>query len=426
MPSLAEVRENLYAKRAEMFKIREEAGPDLDMNAVTLIDGDSTAKVAEIRRRESEINELGAEFERLDNARLMMEANDREYKRMIEPANPMIHASANGSGHGSGHGAAGGSGREPSLRNAIMQSKSYQAFRAGTNDSFQIELPYTDVKALITLTTITPQNIRRPDMVELALEERTVSDLMLQGGVDRSVVEYYEETAFTNNATMTAEGVAKTESDFTTALRSDTVRKVAHWLQATTEALADIPFLETQMRGRLAFGVRRKEEQQILSGDGTGQNILGVLNRSGIQTQAVGGAVTAMDAVYIAMQKIRGSAGLGFAEPTGIVMHPSNWTNIKLTKTADGIYLYGAPADEGVDRLWGLTIRQTTGITAGTALVGAFRPHSEILRREGITIRMSEEHASFAIENKVLLVAESRLGLAVYRPSAFCTVTALP
>jgi HK97 family phage major capsid protein len=238
------------------------------------------------------------------------------------------------------------------------------------------------------------------------------------------VVEYYEETTFTNNATMTAEGAAKTESDLGFTLRSDTVRKVAHWLQATTEALADVPFLESQMRGRLAFGVRRKEEQQILSGDGTGQNILGILNRSGIQTQAKGADAT-MDAVYKAIQKVRGASGAGFAEPTGMVFHPNDWTEIKLTKSTDGIYLYGSPSDEAADRLWGMTVRQTTGITEGTALVGAFRPHAEILRREGITIRMSDEHASFAIENKVLLIAESRLGLAVYRPSAFATVTGI-
>lgn len=415
MTSLADVRERLHAKRQEMYQIRQEAGPDLDMAAITLIEGDSQAKVAEIRRRESEINELASEFDRLDNARLVMEANDRAFQSSSEPATRMVFGGKSGGAPASSH---------ATLRDVILQNKSYQAFKQGAQ-TFSIDMPTTDFKALITLTTVTPQNLRRPDVVDMALEERTVSDLMLQGQVDRGVVEYYEETTFTNNATMTAEGVAKTESDLGVTLRSDTVRKVAHWLQATKESLDDVPFLESMIRGRLAFGVRRKEEQQILSGDGTGQNILGILNRSGIQTTAVGGATTNIDAVYIAMQKIRGSAGAGFAEPTGVVMHPTNFTAIKLSKTTDGIYLYGTPSEEGPDRIWGLPIRQTTGITANTALVGAFRPHAEILRREGITIFMSTEHASFAIENKVLLVGESRLGLAVYRPSAFSTVTAM-
>lgn len=419
MSSLADVRERLNAKRQELFQIRREAGPDFDMAAITSIEGNSEEKVAEIRRRETEINELGAEFDRLDVARRALESNEKAYT----DANK-VGQSPNFGGGGSP--ASQHADVAKSVRNLFTQSKSYQAFRAGNSPTFSVEMPFTDMKALITLTTVTPQNLRRDGFIDLALEERTVSDLMLQGDVDRGVVEYYEETAFTNNATMTAEGTTKTESDFTMTLRSDTVRKVAHWLQATKESLADVPFLESQMRGRLAFGVRRKEEQQILTGDGTGQNILGIINRSGIQTQAVGGALSTMDAVYTAMQKVRGSAGSGFAEPTAMVVHPANWTNIKLTKTADGIYLYGSPADEGVDRLWGLTVRQTTGMTQGTAVLGAFRPYAEILRRENVNVMLSTEHSTFMIDNKVLLVAESRLGLAVYRPSAFCTVTSMP
>lgn len=415
MTSLTEVRERLHAKRQELLQIRQEAGPDLDMAAITSLEGDSHAKVAEIRRREAEVGELAGEFERLDNVRLMMDANDRALKVSSEPLTGMVFNGKSGGHQQSPRGA---------LRDIIMQSKSYQAFRQGA-PTFQIELPAVDFKTLITLTTVSPQNFRQPDPVTTALEERTVMDLLLQGQVDRGVVEYYEETTWTNNATMTAEGTAKTESDLAYTLRSDTVRKVAHWLQATKESLDDVSWLESQIRGRLAFGVRRKEEEQILSGDGTGQNIQGILNRSGIQTQAVAGAVTNIDAIYLAMQKVRGSAGAGFAEPTGVVMHPTNFSAIKLAKTTDGIYLYGTPAEEGPDRVWGLTVRQTTGITAGTGLVGAFRPHAEVLRREGITVMMSTEHASFAIENKVAFIGESRLGLAVYRPSAFCTVTGM-
>jgi HK97 family phage major capsid protein len=170
--------------------------------------------------------------------------------------------------------------------------------------------------------------------------------------------------------------------------------------------------------------VRRKEEQQLLSGSGAGQELRGLLNRSGLQTQAKGADPTP-DAIYKAMQKIRGAAGLGFAEPTAVVFHPNDWTEIKLLRTADGIYLWGNPSDEGPDRIWGLPVRQTTGIAEGTALVGAFRPHAEVIRREGITITLSTEHASYFVENKVAILAEERLALAVYRPSAFCTVTGI-
>jgi HK97 family phage major capsid protein len=185
-----------------------------------------------------------------------------------------------------------------------------------------------------------------------------------------------------------------------------------------------VSFLEGQIRNRLAFFVRRIEEQQLLGGDGTPPNLRGILNRSGIQTQAKGADPTP-DTVYKAMQLIRGAAGAGFAEPTGVVFHPNDWTAIKLLRTADGIYIWGSPSEDGPDRIWGLPVRQTTAMTENTGLVGAFRPHAEVIRREGVTVTLSTEHSTYFVENKVAILAESRLALAVYRPSAFATCTGI-
>jgi HK97 family phage major capsid protein len=207
-------------------------------------------------------------------------------------------------------------------------------------------------------------------------------------------------------------------------LRTDTARKIATWIPATKESLDDVSWLESQIRGRLAYMVRRQEESQILNGDGNAPNLLGILNRSGIQTQAKGADPTP-DTVYKAMQKIRGAGGAGFAEPTAFVVHPNDWTDIKLLRTADGMYIWGNPSDEGPDRIWSMAVRQTTAITEGTGLVGAFTPYAEVMRREGITITLSTEHSTYFIENKVALLAEERLALAVYRPSAFATCTGI-
>jgi HK97 family phage major capsid protein len=64
-------------------------------------------------------------------------------------------------------------------------------------------------------------------------------------------------------------------------------------------------------------------------------------------------------------------------------------------------------------------------MSQNTALVGAFRPHAEVIRREGIQITLSTEHSTFFVENKVAILAEERLALAVYRASAFATVTGI-
>lgn len=416
MSSLVQLREEMAQKQRELHDIFNEAGPDLDMDKVTSIYGDSAYKAAEIDRRNRELAELGQEKDRLEKIAAINDLNEAKMQMANEPTNrPQF------SGNGGGP-------NKPSfqpqhLKQTLQQDRNYKSFREGMVRSVTMELPAADFKTLITLSTLNVQADRR-GTVAMALEDRTVADLMLQGTTDNNTIEYYEETTVTNSAATVAEGGTKPESALAWTLRTENVRKIATWIPATSEALSDISFLESQIRGRIAFMVQRTEEAQLLTGDGNAPNLRGILNRSGIQTQAKGSDPTP-DSIYKAMQLIRGAGGSGFAEPTAVVLHPNDWTDIKLLRTADGMYIWGNPSDEGPDRIWGLPVRQTTAITQNTGLVGAFRPYAEVLRREGITITLSTEHSTYFIENKVAILAEERLALAVYRPSAFCTVTGI-
>jgi HK97 family phage major capsid protein len=423
MGSLTDVREELAAKRRDLHNLFQEAGPDLDMSKVTSIYGTSEEKAAEIRSRNDALTALGQEHDRLALLDMIAKQNEVEHKRLNEAGSSL----ALGGGDG-GAGKATGQLQPRHLRELIAGNKGYKAFRDGTQRSVTIDIPAADFKTLVTLATINRPNERR-DVVAMALEERTVADLMLEGATDANTLEYFEETTFTNNAATVGESAqgapaTKPESAMGFTLRQESIRKIAHFIPATSEALADVSFLESTIRGRLAFGVQRAEEVQLLSGDGNAPNLRGLLNRTGIQTQAKGADPTP-DAIYKAMQLIRGAAGAGFAEPSAVVMHPNDWTDIKLLRTADGIYIWGNPSDEGPDRIWGLPVRQTTAMTQNTALVGAFRPHAEVIRRQGIQITLSTEHSTFFVENKVAILAEERLGLAVYRAAAFATVTGI-
>jgi hypothetical protein len=419
MASLVEIREELTEKRKYLHDLWLEAGPDIDMGRVTSLNGDSDAKVAEFQRLQRELTDLGQKYDRLALVEAVAQQNETEYKRLTEPVGgpPMPGGSSNGRGSSPVP-------YQPKrLRQYIADHRGYKEFKAGQRTTVVLDIPEYDFKTLITLTTVNAQASRLAP-VDMALEERTVSDLMGQGSTDNNTIEYYEETTFTNAAATVAEGTAKAESAIAWTLRTENVRKIAHWIPATKESLDDVSFLESTIRTRLAFGVQRTEETQLLTGDGTAPNLRGIINRSGIQTQAKAADPTP-DAIYRAMQKVRGAAGSGFAEPDAVVLHPNDWTDIKLLRTTDGIYIWGNPSDEGPDRIWGKQVRQTTGMTEGTGLTGAFRAHAQVIRREGVTVTLSTEHASYFIENKVAILAESRLALAVFRPSAFATITGI-
>lgn len=418
-PTLAEKREELAAKQDQLGAIFKKYD---DVASITPEDA------AEIKRRNDELTTLGKEVDGLESLASISEKNRAEVDRLNRPVSGMVHPTGSGKQNGQG------SVEVKSLGEILRASAEYQAFASGRikTASFEItaaelrlmalEAKYgPEAKTLMTLTTINNPATRRPGIVESAQETATVRDLMLPGTTDNNALTYMEETTFTNAAATVAEGAAKPESALAFTERTDNVRKIATWIPATRELLADVKGIESYIRGRLMFMVTRTEEVQLLKGDGIAPNILGVQVRVGVQTQAKG-ADSVPAAVYKAMTKIR---TIAFSEPTAVVFHPNDWQDVRLLTTADGIFIWGPPMDPGPERIWGLPIRVTTGETENTALVGAFRPMAQVFERESITVTVSTEHSTYFTENKVAILAEERLALAVYSPASFCTVTGI-
>lgn len=405
MSKLVEVRDKLAAKRRELAEIFAKY-PELDMPAEVAQD---------IKARNSELTDLGKEYDDLRAVDAAREANAKALEDDRRPAARMPTPQGNG--------------RQPEAKSMLQileEDKGYEALRRGEVKEARIFIPDSawdgaEVKTLITSSDLSIVADRRPLVVESVQPRILVSDMMLQGTASGPSITYLEETTFTNNAAETAEGGTKPESALDWTERTETIRKIPTWIPVTDETLEDVPRAQQQITGRLRYMVERRREAQLIVGDGVAPNLLGLLNRSGVQTQAKGADPTP-DAFYKAMIKIMVNAD---ADPDGIVIHPFDWQDIRLLRTADGIYIWGSPAEAGPERLWGLTVRKTTGITENTGLVGAFKPFSEFIRRKGIEVIISTEHSTFAVENKVAIIAEERVGLAVYRGAAFCRVTGI-
>lgn len=299
------------------------------------------------------------------------------------------------------------------LKSVPQGGRGYYGFRG--------EIGELAIKTLITSADLTPLEDRRPGIVPSAQEMATVADLMLSGTTTAQKVTYYEETTFTNSAATVDEGAAKPESALDFTLREDNVRKIATWVPVTDEMMEDIPAFESYLRGRLAFMVKRREEAQLLTGDGTGTNILGLYNRSGVQT-VTGYGLSTIDSILKGISLVQSVA---FVEPTALVVHPNDWFDIRTSKDLNGQYLLGpATLDPNTVRPWGLQVRVTSAATQNTGLVGAFN-QAQVYRRSGIAVAISTENEDYFVKNKVAVRAEERLALAVYRPASFCKVEAI-
>jgi HK97 family phage major capsid protein len=311
----------------------------------------------------------------------------------------------------------------------------------------------TDMKALVTGASSTSggafvQNDRFATLTDLVGErELTVRDLVTKGTTVSDTVEYVRVTSKTNAAAPVAEATSaaapttgassgaaltlnpgggyKPESALALEVVSTTVKTIAHWIPITKRAASDAGQVRTLIDNFLRYGLNEELEDQILSGDGTGENFDGIMAAgSGIQTVGSGG--TDIDAIVDAIKAVR---VLGRRRPTALVINPDDWYSEGFLLAKNGVnggYLIGDPraSIDQLNTLWGLQVVVSTAITAGTALVGDFR-QSVLWEREGIDVLVSDQHADFFTRNLLAILAEMRAAFGILDPQAFCSVTAV-
>jgi HK97 family phage major capsid protein len=260
-----------------------------------------------------------------------------------------------------------------------------------------------------------------PGVVELGTQRLTVADLVARGTTTLGAVPYIKESSFANAATTVAENGEKPEATFATEEVIAPVKKIAVVGRVSDELFADYPAMQSYVDGRLRYMVAAKEEDQILNGNGTGSNLTGILNTSGVlfQNSATG---TLIDNIHQAITKVRAE---GFFEPDAIVIHPNDWQSLRLAKDNDDQYYSQGPfAQIGGNSIWGLPAVITTAIAEGTQLVGAFRLGAQLFYKNGVTVEASNSDGDDFTYNRMAIRVEERVALAVFRPTAFCAIYA--
>ena len=312
-------------------------------------------------------------------------------------------------------------GRPQSLGEQFVNNEAVRAFLAKTNPRGRVDVTFN--AAITSVTTNTDgaagdlvQNTRLPGVVALPQRRLTVRDLISPGRMDGSTLEYVKETGFTNKAAPVAEGATKPESSMKFDLVTTSAKVIAHWVKASRQILDDASQLQSIVDQRLRYGLAYVEEQQLLNGDGTGQNLLGIVPQASAYTApiTVSGA-TIIDQIRLALLQ----AELAEYPSTGIVMNPKDWTRVELLKDSQGRYIIGNPQGNAAASLWGIPVVTTQAMQEDKFLAGAFRLGAQLFDRWEARVEVSTENQDDFIRNMVTILAEERLALAVYRPEAF-------
>lgn len=303
--------------------------------------------------------------------------------------------------------------RQKSYGEQLVESENFKRFMAnGKQGSMKLEMK--------TVTSTAAGAMIRPlyetEPVQLPKRSFTIRDLLPVVPVQTSSVDYPKQSTRTNNAATVAEAAAKPYSDYAWTNATAPVRVIAHLAKLTRQAMDDAPRLTAEVEQEMRYGLSFVEEAQILNGNGTGQNL------SGIMTQATAYAApisvsspTSIDMLRLAMLQ----AAIALYPPTGIVLSQADWARIQLTKTTDGAYLFANPQGTVEARMWGLPVVDTPAMAIDSFLVGNFQIGATLYDRMGVEVLISTENADDFEKNLATMRCEERLALAVKRPGAF-------
>ena len=283
----------------------------------------------------------------------------------------------------------------------------------------------------VTTPALTPP-MYQPEILDIARQRPpSIIDLVPSRPTQSAIIEYVLYATRTNSAAVVPEYSSgnfglKPQSDEAFDLKIATVKTIATWVSASNQILDDAPALRAQIDNELAYMVRVVLEDQILNGNGSGNNFTGIQSTSGIQTRVMsnsapsGRGQTTSDTKADTLRRALTDIQLSFYTATGIVLAPADAEALELTKDSQGRYLM--IFDPVTQQLWRTPTIVTAAETAGTALVGNFQIGCQLWDRMQTAIRIGQP-SDYFLRNAVAILAELRAAFAVTRPLAFEKVT---
>lgn len=195
------------------------------------------------------------------------------------------------------------------------------------------------------------------------------------------------------------------------------VKTIAHWMPATTRALSDAGQLRGLIDSFLRYYLDLELEDQIVTGNGIGENFEGILETDGIQEQPY--IVDTNDAAFFHTARVarRLVRTVGRRIPTAYILHPEDWERIDLAQDDMKRFYSQGPFGEMTPVLWGLPVVESEAVPVGTGIVGDLRT-CVLWDREQASISVSNSHADFFIRNLVAILAELRAAFGVLKPNA--------
>lgn len=325
------------------------------------------------------------------------------------------------------------------LGHMLVESKQYKAAVEANDTKVS---PVTASMSLKDLTSAPAsggslnQPMRRDEIFRDPADRMAfIRDLLPMVPTADGSVEIIVEKSFVNNAgpqaaTGTGSGLGagelekKAKSNLMYELDDVKIRTLAHWIPASRQILADAPRLRAEINSRLIYGLMIESDSQLLFGDGSGQNLEGIMVNSDVSDiGALEAGLSAVERQRAMIRHIRRAITKcqvnEYRNVNGLVMNPEDWEDIETATGTDGHYIWASVQTGAGERIWRVPVIPTNAQNEGEFVLGDWQMGATLYDREQVSVRVSESHEEFFIKNAVAILAEERIGLGVHRPLAF-------
>jgi HK97 family phage major capsid protein len=265
----------------------------------------------------------------------------------------------------------------------------------------------TDVVTGVQIADIDREMPARP-------AKKRARDLFTVTRISGNAITFFRQGAYEGSPAVTAENTKKPQNSTSFEPVTLPLSKIAAYIKETDEIVTDAPFLTDEVENSLIFEVENVEDSHIIS---TVVGTTGILAGTyGSGSGSIAGSLE--DGVLYAIKQIKEQAGL---DADSIVINPLDMFALQTAKDLNGQYVgggffYGAYGNGGYKMpvyLWGVPVFESSEVTQGDVLIAAKPAVKVWTKGDEVSVKLYEQNEDDAIYNRVTLVGEERLAVAV-------------
>ena len=227
----------------------------------------------------------------------------------------------------------------------------------------------------------------------------------------------YMPLTVTGNAGFIAEGADKPETTFNVTAKTGQVKTIATWTKVSEQLFSDKSQLINILDNNLTHAVDVTVQNQLISGDGTGEKLSGI-SKVGNFTDYVTGSGTATNTIDLLRNVAFKMRGANIDNLT-ILINWTDWSALLGLKSTSNEYLINGILDPVKQTIYGIPVVLSSAITAGKFAMGNFKMGGIVFDKTAMGLEIDRTGDDFT-KNLITIRAERRLGFAVVQPKAIC------